>query len=97
MDVDELYLYGEITFPLLAHIDTTKKMLDLFVATGHNNSSKTCHPYLQSMEGMQQKHPSIFEQFLKRNYIIRRSENNWSGILSDVNCTNLNEIFERKR
>ena len=57
------FIKAERTHDWLAHIDTTKKMLNLHAATGHYDYSKAGRLYLQSMGEMQQKHPFIFEQF----------------------------------
>ena len=41
---------------------------------------KTCGLYIQSMEGMQQRHPLVFEQFLLGNHTVKRFEKKWTGI-----------------
>lgn len=78
------FITAERTNDWHLHIASSKKMLNLFAATGHNSYAKSCRLYLQSMEMLEQEHPIVYEQFLLGNHCVRRSERNWTGIWTDL-------------
>ena len=57
------FIRAERTKNWESHIATTKAMLNLFAATGHNNYAKTCRLYIQSVEKLKSINPSLYNQF----------------------------------
>lgn len=68
------------------HLDTIKKMLPYFHASGHFLYAKSAQLYLQDMENLKEKMtPREYHRFTTAGYFtIRRSEKFWSGIFSDM-------------
>ena len=67
-----------------SHIATTRSMLNLFAAAGHNNYAKTCRLYIQFVEELKSVNPSLYNQFQLGNYTVRCTGSNWSDILMDL-------------
>lgn len=84
VSIVQQFIRAERTSDWKLHVSTTKSMLNLFAATGHNNYAKTCRLYLQSVKLLETEHPSIFEQFILGNHTVRRTEKIWSGIWTDL-------------
>ena len=59
-----------------SQIATTRSMLNLFAATGHNNYAKTRRLYIQSIEELKSRNPSLYNQFHLGNYTVRRTGSN---------------------
>ena len=83
-EIAKQFTKADRTNDWLLHISTTKQMLNLFAATGHNNYAKTCRIYLDSIETLEADHPEIYEQFIAGNHTVRRTEKSWSGIPTDL-------------
>ena len=84
LEIVKQFTKADRTNDWLLHVPVTKQMLNLFAATGHNNYAKTCRLYLDSIEALQEDHPHIYEQFMAGNHTVRRTENTWSGIPTDL-------------
>ena len=78
------FLQAERTSNWPLHILAIKSVLNLFAATGHNNYAKTARLYLQSVAALEKDHPEVYQQFLLGNHTIRRTNNNWSGMWTDL-------------
>jgi 5'-3' exonuclease len=84
VEIAKQFTKADRTNDWLLHVSTTKQMLNLFAATGHNNYAKTCRIYLDSIETLEVDHPEIYEQFIAGNHTVRRTEKSWSGIPTDL-------------
>ena len=84
ISIGQQFIRAERTSDWKLHVETTKHMLNLFAATGHNIYVKTCRLYLQSAISLEKDHPHIFEQFRLGNHTVRRTKKNWSGIWTDL-------------
>lgn len=84
VSIAQLFIDAERTSDWLLHLDATKMMLNLFAATGHNNYAKSCRLYLQSAAEMEEKNPTIYQQFLSGQHTIRRTSRGWSGLWTDL-------------
>ena len=83
-EIAKQFTKADRTNDWLLHVSTTKQMLNLFAATGHNNYAKTCRLYLDSIGTLKSEHPEIYDQFIAGNHTVRRTENFWSGIPTDL-------------
>ena len=84
VEIVQQFITAERTHNWPLHVSTTKNMINLFAATGHNNYAKTCRLYLQSIETLEKEHSLIHEQFILGNHCVRRTEKIWSGIWTDL-------------
>jgi hypothetical protein len=66
------------------HLKAIGECLPIFAAASHNNYLKTAYHYLQNMHQLAATHPDVHNKFLQDYHVIRRSENYWSGISSDL-------------
>ncbi|CAH2218497.1 jg2186 [Pararge aegeria aegeria] len=68
------------------HLESIRKMLPFFHASGHYLYAKSCQLYLQDMYELEEKmDPLEYENFTTKGYFtIRRSDKFWSGIWSDM-------------
>ena len=78
------FIRAERTNNWEAHIEITKSILNLYAATGHNNYAKTGRLYIQSIDELKLKQPSVYHQFSLGNHTVRRTESSWSGIWTDL-------------
>ena len=78
------FIQAERTSNWLLHMLTTKSMLNLFPATAHNNYTKTTRLYLQYAAALEKDHPALYQQFLLGNHTVKRTNNYWSGIWTDL-------------
>ena len=84
VDVLRKFLIGERTGNWLLHLEALHDMLPLFSATGHANYARSARIYLQQMHMLPQTHPWLYEQFLRGNHVIRRSDRFWAGLSPDL-------------
>ena len=84
VEIIQQYIEAERKNDWSSHVLLTKQMINLFAATGHNNYSKTCRFYLQSILTLEKDHPDIFAQFMAGNHTVRRTDKIWSGIWTDL-------------
>ena len=80
IEIVQQFITAERTSNFVLHISTTKLMINLFAATAHNNYTKTCRLYLQSLEVLEKDHPRIFQKIFIGNHTVRRTEMIWSGL-----------------
>ena len=78
------FIRAERTSDWSLHISTTKSMLNLFAATGHNNYAKTCRLYLQSVNKFEKQHPEVINQFIEGHHTVKRAERKWAGLFTDL-------------
>lgn len=70
------------SFPL--HIEGISESLPVFASSGHFNYTKAAYLHLQNMIKLEKTHPDIFVSFMKGGHVVRRKENKWSGIATDL-------------
>ena len=66
------------------HLYATSKMLNLFAATGRRNYAKSARLYVQQMNELEYTHPWLYKQFMMGHFSVKRSNNLWAGIWSDL-------------
>ena len=59
-------------------------MLNLFAATGRRNYAKSARFYVQQMKELELTHPWLYRQFMNGHFAVKRSNNIWAGIWSDL-------------
>ena len=59
-------------------------MLPFLAASGHKNYTKSFVLYLNKMEKLHDTHPHVYSKFVDGLFVLRRSENYWAGIYSDL-------------
>ena len=80
-----MFIFAERTGDWEGHIEATRRMLNLFAATGHYHYAKSGRMYLQQMLDLHSKHPSVYKYFLENGYhTIRRSNRYCAGLWSDL-------------
>ena len=68
-----------------SHLDVTRRILNLFAATGHYHYAKCGRMYLRQMSELPSNYPSIYKPFKENGYyIIRRSNWYWTRLCSDL-------------
>ena len=80
----KMYIKAERIGNWAMHLESTRKMLNLFAGTGHVNYAKSARLYLQIMFNLQDDHPWLFEQFCNGFHSIRRTDRFWAGLWSDL-------------
>ena len=78
------FIRAERSSDWLAHILASKRMLNLFAATGHSNYAKSCRLYLQTAENLAENFPFVYEQCMKGNHTVKRSKKDWCGLWTDL-------------
>lgn len=68
------------------HLDSVKKMIPIFYATGHNNYAKSTTIYYQDMTKLKEVlTPEEYQMFvIKGFFTIRRTNKFWSGVWTDM-------------
>ena len=63
------------------HLEVMYKMLPYFAACGHNNYTKSVCLYLQQMDLLEKKYPSVYHDFMQGFHVIRHDESRvWAGV-----------------
>ena len=68
----------------LLYLQALRQMLPYLAASGHNSYSKSLILYLNNMEILQYTHPHVYRKFLDGFFVLRRTDNYWAGIYSDL-------------
>ena len=72
--VIKMFIFAERIGDWESHFDATRRMLNLFAATGHYNYAKCGRMYLQQMLELPSNYPSLYKSFKENGYhTIRRS------------------------
>ena len=59
-------------------------MLPYLAASGHHNYTKSLVLYLNKMQKLQDTHPHVYHKFVDGFFVLRRTDNYWAGIYSDL-------------
>ena len=78
------FLLAERTFNWMLHLHASKKMINLFAATGHGNYAKSTQIYVQEMLSLSQTNPWLHQKFQEGQHAVRRSERYWAGLWTDM-------------
>ena len=65
------FIKAERTGNWLLHLETVQQMLPFFAAAGHNQYTKSAYIYLQMMEELPKTNPTVHENFLSGNHVVR--------------------------
>ena len=68
----------------LLYLQSLQQMLPYMAASGHNNYTKSLVLYLNKMEKLQDTHPHVYSKFVDGFFVLRRTDNYWAGIYSDL-------------
>ncbi len=77
------YIRAKRTGDWYLHLATMKEMLPHFATTDHNNYTKSLRNFLQDMNNLKEKNPSIYKSFEDGQHVVRRNDRFWSGISLD--------------
>lgn len=66
------------------HLQSVYDMLPYFAATGHILYTKSAYIYLQMMQDLKVKNPSLYERFESGMHVARRSNRYWAGLSTDL-------------
>jgi hypothetical protein len=66
------------------HLASLQTSLPVFAASGHFNYTKSVYLYLQNMKALEVTNPEVNKMFKDGNFVVRRSERNWSGLPADL-------------
>ena len=84
INITKRFIFAERTCNWLMHIEYTTEMLNLFASSGHINYAKSARLYIQQMHSLKETQPWLYKQFLDCNHAVRRSDQYWSGLWSDL-------------
>src|SRR6218665_3040850 len=65
------------------HVRAVSECIPIFAAAGHYNL-KSAHFYVQQMGQLHINHPDVFRKFENGYHVIRRSNQFWAGLSSDL-------------
>eukprot|EP00794_Sanderia_malayensis_P002792 gene2792-3231_t len=84
IDLLRKFIKAERTSNWELHLQTLAKMIPYLAAAGHNLYVKCGHLYLQLMSDLPNKHPDVHRQFVAGYHSVRRSEQYWAGLPTDL-------------
>ena len=68
---------------LLLYIDALTKIVPWFFALGHTNYARWIPVHLRDMVFLHDKHPGVFAEFRKGNFVVKKTTHVFSGIAID--------------
>ena len=66
------------------HLDAILEALPIFTSAGHSNYLKSSYLYLQKMKSLEKQNPKVFHKFMNGFHVIRRTNQYWAGLGSDL-------------
>lgn len=84
VDILIRYLKGERTGNWQLHMFTMQEMLPYMAAARHNQNTKSIHIYLQHMQDLEERHPDVFQLFMRGHHVLRRTDRFWVGLSPDL-------------
>ena len=85
--ITQQFIYAERTSDWELHVTTTRCMVNLLVATGHNSYTKSLRLYLQLIEELKIKNSEVYIQFLACDHAVRRTST--TDFIEEYNTTKL--------
>ena len=75
------FIRAERTGNWKLHLQSVRKILNIFAATGHVHYAKSARLYLQQMMELETDYPWVHKNFTENGYhTIRRSNKFWAGL-----------------
>ena len=68
----------------LLHLRAVLDCLPIFATAGHYNYLKPVYFYIQEMCKLETRHPDVYAKFSRGFHVIRRSNQFWAGLSSDL-------------
>ena len=78
------FIKAERTGNWLLHLQSVQDMLPYFAASGHNLYAKSAYIYLQTMNQLEDRQPTVHAVFMEGGHVIRRSDRYWAGLSTDL-------------
>ena len=66
------------------HLRAVSDCLPIFVAAGHFRYLKSAHYYIKEINQFPNRHPELSQRFEQGSHVIRRSNQFWAGLSSDL-------------
>ena len=66
------------------HLDALLEALPTFAAGGNSNNLKCSYRCLQKIKYLEKQNPKVFHEFMNGFYAIRRTNQHWAGLGSDM-------------
>ena len=79
-----MLIKADRTGPWLMHLQAVSNCLTVFAAAGHFSYLRSAHYYMQQMNNLEENHPDVHRNFLDGFHAIRRSNQCWAGLSSDL-------------
>ena len=84
VEMTRMLIKADRTGSWLMHLQAVSNCLPVFAAAGHFNYLQSAHYYLQQMSDLEETHPDVHQKFLDGFHIVRRSNQCWAGLSSDL-------------
>ena len=84
VEISEQFIAAERTSKWNSHLQSLRKMLNLFAATAHRNYAKSARYYYQEMKKLPQTHPKLHDLFINGRHTVHRSKKHYNGIPTDL-------------
>ena len=68
----------------LMHLQAVSNCLPVFAAARHFSYLRSAHYYFQQMSDLEETHPDVHQKFLDGFHVVRRSNQSWAGLSSDL-------------
>ena len=79
-----MLIKADRTGPWLMHLQAVSTCLTVFAAAGHFSYLRSAHYYMQKTNNLEENHPDVHRNFLDGFHVIRRSNQCWAGLSSDL-------------
>jgi len=84
IDILRKFIRAERTGNWELHLQSIQAILPYMAASGHNSYTKSGTLYLQQMSNLPTQHPNVYQHFRDGLHVIRRSNQLWAGLSSDL-------------
>ena len=84
VDILRSTLKAQRTGDFMLYLKSLKDMLPYFAASGHNSYTKSVHLFLQDMLNLEEKNPTVYQEFSSGNLFVRRSDRFWGALPTDL-------------
>ena len=78
------FLKAERSRNWMLHLQTFRKMIPFFAASGHHLYAKSSYMYLKTMSELPNTHSNVQQMFQNGFHTIRRSDKFWAGLSRDL-------------
>ena len=84
VEMARILIKADRTGSWLMHLQAVSNCLPVFAAAGHFSYLRSAHYYLQQMSDLEETHPDVHQKFLDGFHVVRRSNQCWAGLSSDL-------------